>query len=626
MPRKKSDAVTPPPSGGQYRHDMPIKDLVPSKDNPRRISKKDPKMLELRDSIKSMGVLEPVLARPMKGKPGKYDMRAGERRWVAAQLAGMAVIPCIVREMTDQEAFEVTVLENLQRDDLTPLEEARGVQAMLDKNWEPETIAAQLGKSPSWVARRARLTKLTEKWRKATSNPDLPVSRLPAGHLELIARLPAGTQDMLFKEMRAGEVYTRLNGSGSREELEKSIDRHLFRLKSARWKLTDEKLLSRAGSCEACNKRSGCQPMLFEGLDPTATAGKKNDQCLDPGCWNKKLKAFTLAKHKQLTERHGKVLLERGWGPGEMFVDGPTVHDWDYDRAKKSDKDAIPLLTVKGENAGQVRYVKPKKGAKRAQRGTTKRKDAPSKGNVWERRGFAMDFANAQLCMTYADTCFGPHDNIAVSLEEQEKVKAMALDALVNGYGPGFSRSNAARNWLIKVLQLDLKPAKLLQRYNSADVTQLFVALGLFDYIQHNTNRSFRRGFPRRPFTFPKHTCKEAAEAFLPPDNFIELHRKSDLYIMGKQLNAPVKSSMKTGDLKNLLKKAMGILRKVMDGQLTEAPAGFEDLEALTQELTEAFGLKWKKASPPAKKKAAPRAKKKSPGRPRKKVRRKKAS
>lgn len=105
---------------------VPVEDVVPTPDNPRkRIDTKAPDFLELVESVKALGILQPLVARPHPTQAGKLDLRAGHRRHEAARAAGLAEVPVMVREMSDRVAMEVTVLENLQRVDLTPMEEAR---------------------------------------------------------------------------------------------------------------------------------------------------------------------------------------------------------------------------------------------------------------------------------------------------------------------------------------------------------------------------------------------------------------------------------------------------------------------------------------------------------------------
>jgi ParB family transcriptional regulator, chromosome partitioning protein len=128
--------------------------IIPQKNQPRK--KFDLESLkDLAASIKEHGILQPVLVRPL----GEfYEIIAGERRWRAAEIAGLQLVPALVKEMLDIEAAEVSLVENLQRDDLTAIEEARAYKNMLDQfHYTQETIAERVGKSRAYIANTIRL-------------------------------------------------------------------------------------------------------------------------------------------------------------------------------------------------------------------------------------------------------------------------------------------------------------------------------------------------------------------------------------------------------------------------------------------------------------------------------------
>ncbi len=157
---------------------LPLSDIEPNPDQPRR--QFDQKALdELAASIKSQGVLQPILVRPFgEARPGKYSIVAGERRWRAAQLAGLIEIPVVIRSFSAQQTLMAALIENLQREDLNPVEEALGIQTLKDEfGLSQEELAQQLGKSRSAVANSLRLLSLSEAVRE-----DLSDGRLSAGH------------------------------------------------------------------------------------------------------------------------------------------------------------------------------------------------------------------------------------------------------------------------------------------------------------------------------------------------------------------------------------------------------------------------------------------------------------
>jgi ParB family chromosome partitioning protein len=133
---------------------------------------------ELADSIRDKGVLQPILVRPSRRADGEYEIVAGERRWRAAQLAGLAVLPALVRKLGDMEAFEIAIVENVQREDLNPIEEGRAYWALMGAlQITQEEAARRVGKSRSHVANTLRLAQLPE-----SVQTHLLAGRLSAGH------------------------------------------------------------------------------------------------------------------------------------------------------------------------------------------------------------------------------------------------------------------------------------------------------------------------------------------------------------------------------------------------------------------------------------------------------------
>lgn len=137
-----------------------ISELEPNREQPRK-DFDEKAMAELADSISQHGVLQPLLVRPIFG--GGYQIVAGERRWRAARMAGLSELPAMVREMNDGEVMELALIENLQREDLTPLEEARGYQTLLEKyELTQEEVAKTVGKSRPAVTNAMRLLGLPQ--------------------------------------------------------------------------------------------------------------------------------------------------------------------------------------------------------------------------------------------------------------------------------------------------------------------------------------------------------------------------------------------------------------------------------------------------------------------------------
>lgn len=168
--------------------DMDIASIQPNPEQPRRAFATD-ELDELASSIRERGVLQPILVRPLPGGGAEYQIVAGERRWRAAQRAGLHLIPALVRDLADQEVMEVALIENIQRADLNALEEARGYEAMV-RRFErgPDAIAKVVGKSRSHVANTLRLMKLP-----LAIQDHLESGRLTAGHARALLELDDAT-------------------------------------------------------------------------------------------------------------------------------------------------------------------------------------------------------------------------------------------------------------------------------------------------------------------------------------------------------------------------------------------------------------------------------------------------
>ena len=169
------------------RNLLPIIDIEPNKDQPRKDFDED-KLAALAESIKEHGVISPILVTP--GKGGTYKIVAGERRWRASKLAGLKEIPCIIKELNAQELSELAMVENLQRDDLNPIEESEGYRYLMERfSLTQEEIAKKIGKSRSAIANALRLNNLCPEV-KALLKDD----KLSQGHARALLTLDADAQ------------------------------------------------------------------------------------------------------------------------------------------------------------------------------------------------------------------------------------------------------------------------------------------------------------------------------------------------------------------------------------------------------------------------------------------------
>ncbi len=182
-----------------------INDIEPNRDQPRKYFD-DTALQELADSIAQHGVIQPLLVRPLSD--GGYQLIAGERRWRASRIAGLTEVPVVVREMTDQEAMELALIENLQREDLNPIEEAEGFKLLMDTyGFTQEQAAERVGKSRPAVANALRLLVLPEEILDMVKSGKLSAGHartiLPINDIVLLTKL---VEEIINKELSVRET------------------------------------------------------------------------------------------------------------------------------------------------------------------------------------------------------------------------------------------------------------------------------------------------------------------------------------------------------------------------------------------------------------------------------------
>ncbi|HXF08407.1 MAG TPA: ParB/RepB/Spo0J family partition protein [Candidatus Acidoferrales bacterium] len=179
-------ALAGPAGPGEALEQLPIEQLQRGRYQPR-LQIKPEALADLADSIRAQGVLQPIVVRP---SDGRYEIIAGERRWRAAQLAGLREVPCLVREVPDQAAMAIALIENIQREDLNPMEEALALARLQDEfALTHEQIAATVGRSRSAVTNLLRLNELEPAVRKMLED-----GRLEMGHGRALLGLKGGAQ------------------------------------------------------------------------------------------------------------------------------------------------------------------------------------------------------------------------------------------------------------------------------------------------------------------------------------------------------------------------------------------------------------------------------------------------
>ncbi|RJG06272.1 ParB/RepB/Spo0J family partition protein [Noviherbaspirillum cavernae] len=256
---------------------IPLACVIPSKTNPRKhFNEAD--LAELAESIKNHGLAQPILVRPLPTSEDMIDcveIVAGERRYRASKLAGLESIPAIVRELTDVQALELQIIENLQRKDVHEIEEAEGYdQLMKQHGYTADKLADKVGKSRSYIYGRLKFCALSPSVREAFFD-----GKLSASTALLIARIPVES----LQDQATEEIVNDGDPMSYRSAFEHIQLRYMLTLDRARFPIKDARLVADAGSCDACPKRTGNQPMVFKDVAA--------DVCTDPNCFASKCRA-----------------------------------------------------------------------------------------------------------------------------------------------------------------------------------------------------------------------------------------------------------------------------------------------------------------------------------------------
>jgi ParB/RepB/Spo0J family partition protein len=255
---------------------------------------------ELAASIGAVGILEPLMVRahPTKNS-GALELVFGHRRLRAAKLAELKTAPVVVRELTDEQAIEIQAVENLQRQDIHPLEEAEQYEQLVKIGRSADDIAAKVGKSKSYVHQRLKLLSLCETVRKAFAD-----DRITPGIAVLIARIPSAEAQIEAMEECAGDDFEPPRTvADAREWIEQQF---MLRLDDAAFDRGDAELVPKAGPCTTCHKRTGAQKELFADV-------KSGDLCTDRKCFEGKVVA------------HGKRRLEIAKESGTPVLEGKNA-------------------------------------------------------------------------------------------------------------------------------------------------------------------------------------------------------------------------------------------------------------------------------------------------------------
>lgn len=428
---------------------------------------------ELVESIRSLGILQPLIARKIKPAAGGADeleLLAGRHRLRASTEVGLDAVPVIVHEqLTDADAAMIMVAENDQRIGLHPLEQAAGIQLLLDSGWTQAQVAEHLGRPLAAIAKRVHLGCLIKKWRAIYLDQEDVRSQLPLTIWERIASLPGATQTELLKVIDRDQRRV-----GTLRDLDEYLSREYAReLRFAPWQPSDATLCPKRGACVTCTKRTGRMPLLWEGLD----AGderfdriQKHERCLDPKCWADKLAAVLRELLTTLTEKHPDLVLVCGQGetPGQAavahkLVGNRKIHDsWEHSAPAKGGR-SRPCLVMTGTQTGSLlrRHLysdSPERGGStKHQPGTpAPLKDRRAK-HTRRRQGRAVQMVLAEL----EKPC---DDNLALTTASEVATLAVVLAF-------GTPHRNSEISWEPPGGETD--PWKLLQKYRKMSAMEL---------------------------------------------------------------------------------------------------------------------------------------------------------
>jgi ParB/RepB/Spo0J family partition protein len=271
---------------------IPLSEIMLSPTNPRQ-SFNAKKLEELAADVKQRGVQEPILVRPVTGAERNFQVVFGERRYRASEKAGKETVPAIVRPLTDEQVLELQIVENLQREDLHPLDEAEAFQRLYEMALHEQPnhdeavalVAARVGKKPDDIEKSLKLRSLTEA-AKTAFRKDL----ILLGHAFELCRLREDEQKQALAFLTESRREVNQPNGGRKNvkvmpgvpDLKLWIQQNLFLdLERAPFDTQDATLNKEMGACSTCQFRTGNQPVLFSDV-------RKGDICTVPSCWKEK--------------------------------------------------------------------------------------------------------------------------------------------------------------------------------------------------------------------------------------------------------------------------------------------------------------------------------------------------
>ena len=236
-----------------------LSDIVPNKFQPRKSFDED-NLSDLTNSIKERGVIQPIIVRKSNSENSKFEIIAGERRWLAARNAGLHEIPAVVTEADDLKSLEFAIVENVQRHDLNPLEEAQGYKKLIDEfSYDQEKVSKFIGKSRSYIANALRLLSLPDEVIKLIEN-----QKLSAGH----AKILVGLENAKFVASKIIENNLSVRQSENLVRLFKNKKNKFKNLKDSNIMHLEMSIVNKVGlNVEIKNKKNNKGRIIFEYKD-----------------------------------------------------------------------------------------------------------------------------------------------------------------------------------------------------------------------------------------------------------------------------------------------------------------------------------------------------------------------
>jgi len=331
---------------------IPLKDIKLSPTNPRT-SYDDKATAELAESIKTHGVLQPVLVRPF-GKPGKYQLIAGSRRYKASEIAGRPTIPATIRELTDDQALEIQIIENLQREGVNPIEEAVAYASLMKlKGFDVAEVAHRVGKTPAFIAQRLKLNDLIEDFKKL-----LFEERITITDALKVCKLKVEDQEDLYENECTGyNIQHRIIIDDDMLRL------YMYDLTDAPFDTKSLDLNKAMGACTHCQFNTASNTLLFP-------EGEHESRCTNRECFKGKTEVSFAVELEKAHEDPAIVLVDTYYNTDvikQYAAKGMKVYNrYEYNDVDGKTRGAKVAFVVSGNKKGTYIFVKltPKKDEK----------------------------------------------------------------------------------------------------------------------------------------------------------------------------------------------------------------------------------------------------------------------